>query len=120
MGEVDPDLTYVEIFTFSVHIDSAPLENSVNIRYEAVSSGVNTHISHLHICQHVEDLLIVVDVIEILASWEGDILTGQSEHIVLVQGKLHHGVVQTQDEDSEAAVEDVARQPGLQSVPLHV
>ena len=107
-------------FTFGVHINSASLENSVNIRNEAVGRRVNTHISHLHTCQDVEDLLIVVDVIEIIASWERDVLTGQPEHIVLVQSELHHGVVEAEDEDGETAVEDVASQSGPQSVPLHV
>ena len=97
-----------EIFTCSVGVDAASLENSVDIRYETVCRGVDTHLRPLHVRQLVEDLLVVVDVIETIFRWKGDILTGQSEHIVLVEGELHHGVIQAEDEDGEAAVEDVA------------
>ena len=97
-----------EIFTLAVHIDSACLENFVNIRDEAISGGVNTDLHPLHPRQLVEDLLVEVDVIGLIVRWERDILTGQPEHVVLVEGELHHGVVEAEDEDSEAAVEDVA------------
>ena len=109
-----------EIFTFAVHIDSACLENFVNVRYETISGGVNTDLHPLHPRQLVEDLLVEVDVVGLIVRWERDILTGQPEHVVLVEGELHHGVVQTEYEDREAAVEDVSPQHGPQAFSLHV
>ena len=73
----------LEIFTVSVNIDPASLENSVNIRYKTVSWGMDAHLHPLHAGQDVEDLLVVVDVIDIIFCWQRDILTCQSEHIVL-------------------------------------